>query len=220
MNQILPLLSKYVPAALALKGISKVNPRLSTAIQAATGAGYGADAIIDYLRNSMEPAGITQKRQQLAQGASEGTLRPDEISNQRNLEQKNGSSSLPIAAAGLGGIAGLMGGQGEEQPEQEQAVSPQEIQSNIDYGKQQVTAMQQKLNQLGNSPSLQNATNLARSGIKDIIGKQEKVAPQGSIKELLQMKTSQQSRMQPEPQKKKENVDDAILKALENLLNL
>jgi hypothetical protein len=223
IQQILPFLSRYVPAAMALKGISKVSPRLSSAITAATAAGFGTDAILDYLRNSMEPEAINQKRQQYSQGASQGTLRPDEISNKRQLDEQSKGLALPIAGAALGGgLGALMGGQNEEENYQPQ----QEFQSQTQQPISQSSIPQE-------APNIsQQAIPMARNQIQNVLQSQKPIGP---IQQLLnESKAGLQSqqgnqmanqRMQPKPQQSqqqpgKSQADAAILAALEKILSM
>ena len=63
MNQLLPLLSRFLPAGLAVKGISKVNPRIGSFITNAATAGYTADSIMDFLRDRFQPEGQKIEKQ-------------------------------------------------------------------------------------------------------------------------------------------------------------
>lgn len=118
--QMMPFLSRYLPAGLAIKGISKVNPKLADFITTATSAGYTADSIIDFLRSRTETQGIKSERQRLQEGATQGTLRPDEMSNLQRLTDQGPSKLIAGGiGTGLGGAAALLGGgSGQEMPEE------------------------------------------------------------------------------------------------------
>lgn len=109
ITAILPLLAEQVPAHVAAWGIGKKNPKLGSFIHAAQGAGHSLDAILGYLRQQLKPAGAAANESKLAQRASSGSARPDELAA---LEQIK-SSQLPQdllqkgVSAGAGALAGL-----------------------------------------------------------------------------------------------------------------
>lgn len=57
INRVLPFLSKYVPENLAIKGLSKVDPRYGSFIQKAMAAGKSFDEVKDFIGSKLEEAG-------------------------------------------------------------------------------------------------------------------------------------------------------------------
>lgn len=102
--QILPLLSRYIPASLASRGLKKLSPGIGRFIDSAGLAGYGVDAAIDFLRDQY---GQEQSVQAIER---DKTARPDEqamasqIREQQvpgNLLKGAGKIAGDIAASGL-----------------------------------------------------------------------------------------------------------------------
>jgi flagellar biosynthesis GTPase FlhF len=52
---LLPLLSTHIPVDLAVKGLSKLSPRLGGFFTGIFGAGYSANEGLDYLRQQVDP---------------------------------------------------------------------------------------------------------------------------------------------------------------------
>ncbi len=138
INRILPLLNKLIPPALAVKGLSKVDSRVSNFLTSAAAAGYGTDLALDFLRNQFEAPGERTEKERLERGASQGTLRPDEMAareqlrqsgNVPNALQKGASIGAGLLAGGIPGAvasaAGSLGGQEEEQQQMQR--QPQQI---------------------------------------------------------------------------------------------
>lgn len=118
-GRIVPFLSKYIPVPTALKGLSKVSPKLGQFIVDATTYGYGGDKIIDYLRNQIE--GTDEEKERLQAGGE--SLRPDESASLEQMNQRDAPArALQKGAATALGIAGGLSGFGEEesQPEEQQ----------------------------------------------------------------------------------------------------
>ena len=114
ITRILPLLNKLLPKNLAVKGLSKIDPRIGKFIANATSAGYAADEALDYLRNQFEPN-------------ENQNLRPDQIASQKRLNQSDELKGLAgtalktgLGVAGIGAIPQVIGnlfqGQEQEQP--------------------------------------------------------------------------------------------------------
>lgn len=106
-----PLLNNLLPAALAVKGISKLNPKFQSFITSALAAGYSADQALDYLRSQINPEGQQEQEQDLRRAAARGNARPDELA----ALQEIGREDLPadifggvakLGAAALGGKLG------------------------------------------------------------------------------------------------------------------
>lgn len=105
LNELKPLLNKYIPAAFAIKGVEKKDPRIKKFISMATKAGYGTEAILDFIRDKFESSGTKQERSRLQARSGTGTLRPDELGA---LEKQRSSDRLTTGVAGVAGLgAGL-----------------------------------------------------------------------------------------------------------------
>jgi hypothetical protein len=117
LNKLLALSHKAIPAALAAKGLGKIDPRLEKFFGAAVASGYTIDAALDFAREKFSPSEAgEQDTQRLEQGEAQGTLRPDEgasLQVQRQGQQipnaLQGAASIGAGLAG-GGIASLAGG--------------------------------------------------------------------------------------------------------------
>ena len=108
INKVLPLLNEFLPSALAIKGLSKVDPRISNFLTGALSAGYGADAAIDFLRDRLSTTAQKSERRRLESRVERGTARPDEMAGLNRIET---SEQVPRLAANLAtGAAGLAGG--------------------------------------------------------------------------------------------------------------
>lgn len=137
------LLHKALPAGLAMKGLSKINPRIGNFIVDATTSGFAADKVLDYLRDRLSNPGALQERNRLEQQENQGNLRPDELAslNKRKEEESIGKGA-GILAGIAGGVAGLGNepqGETEEQQPQRQPPPPPNRQEQALKG-----AMQQK----------------------------------------------------------------------------
>lgn len=124
-SRMIPLLHKAIPAGLALKGLSKVNPNLSNFATTALSSGYAADQILDYLRDRIGMSGDTEETERLENSGR--ALRPDE---KRSLKRrKQNEVGKNVATAAIGAAAGLAG-MPRSSPNQEQTgrgVMPSEI---------------------------------------------------------------------------------------------
>ncbi len=141
LNKILPLLNKALPVGLAIKGLGKIDPRLSNFASGAFGAGYTADQVIDFLRTSFENPGEKGVRKGLDQRAAQGTARPDELAAKKRIGQTDlpydllkGGAAL---AGGLGAIQGLGAGEQNNQGKQPSPLSSEGL-------AQQAEGMQQE----------------------------------------------------------------------------
>lgn len=120
---IAPLLSKLIPAPLAIKGLSKLNSKVGKFIFDATAYGYGADQILDYLRNQFEGTHQTQERSRLESGPP--SLRPDELSSLEQMKQREAPSRL--LQKGIATAAGLSGGLGGMEENEIENQQPKEV---------------------------------------------------------------------------------------------
>jgi hypothetical protein len=111
-----------ITAAMGLQGISKALPGVSGFITAATAAGYGADAIMGFIREKAEEPAKAQQRQSLEQGAARGTLRPDELQHLKSYRSGDLPQKSLAAASGIAAAMGSLGGvQNMESPQVKQS---------------------------------------------------------------------------------------------------
>jgi hypothetical protein len=109
LKQALSLLNQFVPVGIAMKGLQKVNPKLKRFLGTSAALGYGANEIIEFLREKAQSVGERQFRSSLQERVSNGMARPDEGANLERLNQ----SALPgnllqgAAASGIGALGGL-----------------------------------------------------------------------------------------------------------------
>lgn len=90
IKKVLPFLNKFLPRSVALKGLSKINPKFSQFIAKATAAGYGANEVLDFMRTQLGPT-------------EEEGLRSDELSAMARVKQ----SEAPLQLAKSAGKVGL-----------------------------------------------------------------------------------------------------------------
>lgn len=123
-SRMIPLLHKAIPAGLALKGLSKVNPNLSNFATTALSSGYAADQILDYLRGRIGMSGDSEETERLENSGR--ALRPDE---KRSLKKrKQNEAGKNIATAAIGAATGLAGMQRNAPNEnQGRGIMPDEI---------------------------------------------------------------------------------------------
>ncbi len=133
-GRVVPFLSKYIPVPTALKGLSKVSPKLGQFIVDATTYGYGGDKIIDYLRNQIE--GTDEEKERLQAGGE--SLRPDESASLEQMNQRDAPARAlqKGAATALGIAGGISGMDEEEQPEEQQQPQQSGIQPDLSAVKQ------------------------------------------------------------------------------------
>lgn len=115
INKILPFLNSLLPAGLAVKGLSKVDPRMAKFLTNAAGAGFGTDAALSFLRNKFGLAGSKDQENQLRAGSAEGTLRPDEGAALQGANEAN--RGVDLLQKGLSIGAGVAGGLAGDSPE-------------------------------------------------------------------------------------------------------
>lgn len=124
LSKLLPLLNKYVPAGLALKGVQKADPKLKSFVKGSIAAGYGANEIIDFLRGK---ADSTAEYETLEKGRRKGSLPIQKATASDVKRGKDKAKGLQNVIAGgaalLGGAAGatipalasLLGGEEEKE---------------------------------------------------------------------------------------------------------
>lgn len=71
IKKIVPFLNDYIPADMAVKGLSKVSPFLSKFVNGAQNNGYSSDQIIDFMRNKVEDKPESQNESPQNQPAQE-----------------------------------------------------------------------------------------------------------------------------------------------------
>ena len=123
ISRVLLLLNKLVPASIAVKGLSKVNPKMASFVTDSLAAGYTADNVIEYLRTRLTSSGEQMEKSRLENSSS---LTPQE---KNNLQKRKTESGLGTAAAGAIGLATGLGGlasgeQSEEVAQPQQAQNP------------------------------------------------------------------------------------------------
>lgn len=94
IEKILPFLNKLIPQGIAMKGLSKLNPRIGKYLTNAVASGYSAEEALDFLRNQAQPQNEEGKR-------------PDQLANERRTQQSNmlPEAAGTLAKAGLGAAA-------------------------------------------------------------------------------------------------------------------
>lgn len=115
---------KYIPASTARKALEKVNPGFKNYF--AKSAAYGLDInhALDYLTDRFQSESQRAHKQHLEQGERNKTLRPDEAASKAQIDNAEiPLRALKSAASFAGG--GLLGGQGREQPQQEEQEIPE-----------------------------------------------------------------------------------------------
>jgi hypothetical protein len=110
LTRALQLLNKLVPAGMAIKGLSKIDPKLSNFVTNALGAGYTADNVVEYLRERFAAPGQTMEKNRLEEQAQKGSLTPEEkISHNKRKQEGMIPTAIGTAvglATGLGGLGG------------------------------------------------------------------------------------------------------------------
>lgn len=97
IDRILPLLNDLIPEDIAIKGISKVSPKLGEFIKSAALMGFSAKDSLGYLKNQAEGKSSNQN------------LRADELAGQARIKQGNQFPDLAMKAL-KGGAGGLGAG--------------------------------------------------------------------------------------------------------------
>ncbi len=129
IDRILPLLNKFVPIGIAVKGLERISPKIKSFLGGATAAGYSANEAIDFLRNQFSGPQMKEP------GAG---ARPDEKAafNRREHEETPQKVAQGIAATGAAGLGGLAGAAltGTSQAENLISASPQAEQKSSQPG--------------------------------------------------------------------------------------
>ena len=103
---------KFLPASLARKALSKVNPGFDTFFSRALSYGIDADRAIEYLSDRFQSDAQKSHQNQLDRGAANQTLRPDEAVSRSEMSNAAIPGKILKGAASLAIGGGLgMGGQ-------------------------------------------------------------------------------------------------------------
>ncbi len=231
INKILPFLNRLLPTKLAYDALQKANPKLKKFATGAIAAGYTIDQTMDFLRDKFTP-----------EQTEDFGGRPDEKAAARQVEN---SKQLPkalmkgasLAGGALGGLAAI-GMDGNE--DQDQAIRPDEIQQMPQQQQQRQLPYNQQRLQIGETPM--NPIPQQGEVITPPISPQQQQQAkkqtalnkfQGhkqnqQIRQMQQNQPNQQERIiqaqqqyaQKEAQKKSKITDEAIIAALEKLLQM
>ncbi len=113
---------------MAVKGLSKIDPRFSNFISTSLASGYAAENILDYLRERMSPEGDKMESQRLEQGAQSGNQTSQERVALTKRRSESGLGKGLGAAIGLASGIGGLGGQEATQGMTQQQASPGQMQ--------------------------------------------------------------------------------------------
>jgi hypothetical protein len=106
MNNLGAFLSPYISSSIAIKAISKMNPKMKEFVNRAMTWGYGADEIMQFLRQNVT-GGPGQYEKMLA-SQDESTLPPEKLLQAQQFSRnRERMSSIPkIAGAAAGTLMG------------------------------------------------------------------------------------------------------------------
>lgn len=108
--KVLPFINKALPAAFAIKGLEKIDPKIGAFMSGAFGAGYTSNEVLDFLRDKFQPAGNTGVRERLEEKQAQGTARPDESAALTDI--RNVQRPADLAANAITGASAISGGLG------------------------------------------------------------------------------------------------------------
>jgi len=114
IGRALPFLNKLIPAGLAVKGLSKINPKLSNFISSSISAGYTSENVIDYLRDRMSSEGDKMEHNRLERNENSGNLSSQEQVALAKRKQEGKFGKALGAGIGLATGLGGLGGKQEE----------------------------------------------------------------------------------------------------------
>jgi len=159
--------AKTIGAPLALKALTKLNPKFKNFFTEAAAYGYGADQALSYLTERFSKPNEFQN--QLEKGEAQGTLRPDEAAakQQINAQQIPGKILRSGAAFGGAGLLGAMGDQpaGDEQQPKQQGESESQQGNTGSLGFQQFINQHPELGQFLDQ-EMQRGSSPRNAGIK------------------------------------------------------
>jgi len=107
LSRVTPLLNKYVPPALAIKGLSKLDNNLGSFIQNAISTGYTTDSVLDFLRGTLQSPGDRKEMKMLEGMEESGNIHPEQ---QRSLNIRKGQETIGKGVSALSGLAGGLAG--------------------------------------------------------------------------------------------------------------
>ena len=101
-SRILPLLNEYIPEEMALRGISKISPKMGSFLQNGLAAGLPLSAGLNFIREKLSKS---------PKSKMDKTLRPDEQSSQSRIEanERQNEGIKTVAKLGAGAVAGGLG---------------------------------------------------------------------------------------------------------------
>lgn len=98
-SRVLPFLSQYIPEAIAIKGLSKIDPRFGSFINKAMSAGSTFDEVKEFIKDKMQPPKEEVEENNQPQQLNElGQFSPE---LQTFIEQQIQSGKAPDHAAAL-----------------------------------------------------------------------------------------------------------------------
>lgn len=106
---------RFIPATLARKALGKVSPKFNNYFASIATYGLDVNRGLDYLADKFERDSKRRHKEQLEQGATNHTLRPDEMAHKAELANQGvpGKIARSVASAAIGGYLG-----GTEKPAQ------------------------------------------------------------------------------------------------------
>ena len=116
IQQILPFLNKVLPTSIALKGLSKVDPRFERFFTQSAAAGFSTNTALDFLRSKFESSGEQEYKQTLKSRVQQGIARPDERASFEKIRQSQ--VPLNLAQKGISLATGLAAGIPGLQPQE------------------------------------------------------------------------------------------------------
>ena len=202
INQILPLLSSYLPVDYAVKGLSKINPSMGKFITNASAAGYATDTILDFLRDKFDTEGSKTSRSQLEGKVMSKQARPDEEAALSQIRQTRAPGDLLqkgiSTAVGIGSGLKSMGSNKETpspeiqptNPLQEHAPKAHEFVSNaVNAGNDSLSALQHAQSLF--KSDVDKALKKSKMGLEDIARFYQSQAPQSQAALQPQAQASQ-----------------------------
>lgn len=227
INKTLPFLNKLIPPAIAIKGLSKIDNRLSSFIQDALASGYTTDNVLDLLRTSVQSPAERQEMQNLKGMSQAGNLHPEQQRSLQNRESQESVGKAISSVAGLtGGLMGMDRGQqmpttpSSESVQAPKAAPSQPQQQNIiaQYSDQLRAFLDEQIGQ-GRSPLEAGALAQLHEKFKGPISQMEKDYKTNfsSILEATYGSGQQQGRTQGS---QGNNADSALIAALDKILKM
>lgn len=211
IKKILPLLNKFIPESVAIKGLTKVNPKFGEFISKATAAGYATNEALGFIRNQLGPIE--------GQG-----LRADELAGLTRIKQSQAPEQFGKAAlrTGIGATtAGLvptvLSSMFEGQGEQKEAGMQEDVKSKYpDFFRFIDGEIKQ-----GRNPAEAAAVANVQGYSKTISDIQKETGM--NIEDYLASlygQNQQAGQQQQSPQSQQGNIDQALMDALQKILSM